>query len=274
MKSRRNRMETEKKYALLIDADNVSPKYMDLVLRETKTLGDVSIRRIYGDWTEIGKHSWKECLLENSLTPIQQYSYTTGKNASDSAMIIDAMDILYTREIDGFVIVSSDSDFTKLAMRLRESGKYVVGMGESKTPSPFVKACDRFKTLDILMRSVEEIPKKGRNVGKSYYKHENNNIAEQSTEKEKNEADISPITDLREIKTAIFSLLKENSDESGWMFLGELGNMVLKLYPDFDCRNYGYAKLSNLLESFRDIEIRRENAKDSHNQLVYVRKRD
>ena len=157
-------METEKKYALLIDADNVSPKYMDLVLRETKTLGDVSIRRIYGDWTEIGKHSWKECLLENSLTPIQQYSYTTGKNASDSAMIIDAMDILYTREIDGFVIVSSDSDFTKLAMRLRESGKYVVGMGESKTPSPFVKACDRFKTLDILMRSVEEIPKKGRNV--------------------------------------------------------------------------------------------------------------
>ena len=119
-------METEKKYALLIDADNVSPKYMDLVLRETKTLGDVSIRRIYGDWTEIGKHSWKECLLENSLTPIQQYSYTTGKNASDSAMIIDAMDILYTREIDGFVIVSSDSDFTKLAMRLRESGKYVV----------------------------------------------------------------------------------------------------------------------------------------------------
>ena len=197
-------METEKKYALLIDADNVSPKYMDLVLRETKTLGDVSIRRIYGDWTEIGKHSWKECLLENSLTPIQQYSYTTGKNASDSAMIIDAMDILYTREIDGFVIVSSDSDFTKLAMRLRESGKYVVGMGESKTPSPFVKACDRFKTLDILMRSVEEIPKKGRNVGKSYYKRENNNIAEQSTEKEKNEADISPITDLREIKTAIF----------------------------------------------------------------------
>lgn len=274
MKSRRNRMETEKKYALLIDADNVSPKYMDLVLRETKTLGDVSIRRIYGDWTEIGKHSWKECLLENSLTPIQQYSYTTGKNASDSAMIIDAMDILYTREIDGFVIVSSDSDFTKLAMRLRESGKYVVGMGESKTPSPFVKACDRFKTLDILMRSVEEIPKKGRNVGKSYYKRENNNIAEQSIEKEKNEADISPITDLREIKTAIFSLLKENSDESGCMFLGELGNMVLKLYPDFDCRNYGYAKLSNLLESFRDVEIRRENAKDSHNQLVYVRKRD
>ena len=261
-------------YALLIDADNVSAKYIKPILTELARYGNITYKRIYGDWTSTQHSSWKDELLKNSITPIQQFSYTQGKNATDSAMIIDAMDILYTREIDGFVIVSSDSDFTKLAMRLRESGKYVVGMGESKTPSPFVKACDRFKTLDILMRSVEEIPKKGRNVGKSYYKRENNNIAEQSIEKEKNEADISPITDLREIKTAIFSLLKENSDESGWMFLGELGNMVLKLYPDFDCRNYGYAKLSNLLESFRDVEIRRENAKDSHNQLVYVRKRD
>ena len=267
-------MDKELKIAILIDADNISDKYVKIILDETATKGVATYKRIYGDWTSTKLGSWKKVLLENSIIPIQQYSYTTGKNASDSAMIIDAMDILYTREIDGFVIVSSDSDFTKLAMRLRESGKYVVGMGESKTPSPFVKACDRFKTLDILMRSVEEIPKKGRNVGKSYYKRENNNITEQSIEKEKNEADISPITDLREIKTAIFSLLKENSDESGWMFLGELGNMVLKLYPDFDCRNYGYAKLSNLLESFRDIEIRRENAKDSHNQLVYVRKRD
>ena len=264
----------EDRFALLIDADNVSAKYIKPILDELSKYGNVTYKRIYGDWTKSNSASWKEELLQNSITPIQQFSYTQGKNSTDSAMIIDAMDILYTREIDGFVIVSSDSDFTKLAMRLRESGKYVVGMGESKTPSPFVKACDRFKTLDILMGSVEEIPKKGRNVGKSYYKRENNNIAEQSIEKEKNEADISPITDLREIKTAIFSLLKENSDESGWMFLGELGNMVLKLYPDFDCRNYGYAKLSNLLESFRDVEIRRENAKDSHNQLVYVRKRD
>lgn len=256
-------MDKEKKYALLIDADNVSPKYIDLILRETKAFGNVSIRRIYGDWTEIGKNTWKECLLENSVTPIQQYSYTTGKNASDSAMIIDAMDILYTRDIDGFVLVSSDSDFTKLAMRLRESGKYVIGMGESKTPSPFVKACDQFKQLDILMRSVmNEMSEKGKSK------------AAKQTKKKELETDIVPITNLREIKATIFSLLKEHSDESGWMFLGELGNMVLKLYPDFDCRNYGFAKLSNLIDSFKDIEVRRETAKDSHNQLVYVKKRD
>lgn len=256
-------MDKEKKYALLIDADNVSPKYIDLILRETKAFGNVSIRRIYGDWTEIGKNTWKECLLENSVTPIQQYSYTTGKNASDSAMIIDAMDILYTRDIDGFVLVSSDSDFTKLAMRLRESGKYVIGMGESKTPSPFVKACDQFKQLDILMRSVmNEISEKGKSK------------AAKQTKKKELETDIAPITNLREIKATIFSLLNEHSDESGWMFLGELGNMVLKLYPDFDCRNYGFAKLSNLIDSFKDIEVRRETAKDSHNQLVYVKKRD
>ncbi len=256
-------MDKEKKYALLIDADNVSPKYIDLILRETKAFGNVSIRRIYGDWTEVGKNTWKECLLENSVTPIQQYSYTTGKNASDSAMIIDAMDILYTRDIDGFVLVSSDSDFTKLAMRLRESGKYVIGMGESKTPSPFVKACDQFKQLDILMRSVmNEMSEKGKSK------------AAKQTKKKELETDIAPITNLREIKATIFSLLNEHSDESGWMFLGELGNMVLKLYPDFDCRNYGFAKLSNLIDSFKDIEVRRETAKDSHNQLVYVKKRD
>lgn len=257
-------MDREKKYALLIDADNVSPKYIDLILRETKALGNVSIRRIYGDWTEIGKNTWKECLLENSVTPIQQYSYTIGKNASDSAMIIDAMDILYTRDVDGFVLVSSDSDFTKLAMRLRESGKYVVGMGESKTPSPFVKACDQFKTLDILIRSV---------MGEEISGKEKSRMAKPIRKKE-TDMDIVPITNLREIKATIFSLLKEHSDESGWMFLGELGNMVLKLYPDFDCRNYGFPKLSNLLESFKDVEVRREMAKDSHNQLVYVKRRD
>lgn len=257
-------MEKERKYALLIDADNVSPRYINLILRETKALGTVSIRRIYGDWTDNAKNTWKESLLENSVTPIQQYSYTMGKNASDSAMIIDAMDILYTRDVDGFVIVSSDSDFTKLAMRLRESGKQVVGMGESKTPSPFVKACDQFKTLDLLMRSVMEEEMQGREK-KSTTKPKH---------KKEADAEIAPITNLREIKATIFSLLNEHSDESGWMFLGELGNMVLKMYPDFDCRNYGFAKLSNLIDSFKDVEVRREMAKDSHNQLVYVKRRD
>ena len=152
-------MDNEKKFALLIDADNVSSKYIEIVTKEAQTLGNVTIRRIYGDWTSSSKNSWKDSLLENSLTPIQQYNYTVGKNSSDSAMIIDAMDVLYTCDVDGFIIVSSDSDFTKLAVRLRESGKRVIGMGESKTPTPFVRACEQFKTLDVLYKNNNQSPK-------------------------------------------------------------------------------------------------------------------
>ncbi len=146
-------MSDEKKYALLIDAENVSSKYIGIVTKEAQSLGNITIRRIYGDWTLSSRNSWRDSLLENSLIPIQQYSYTVGKNSSDSAMIIDAMDILYTDNVDGFIIVSSDSDFTRLATRLRESGKRVIGMGESKTPTPFVRACEKFKTLDVLYKN-------------------------------------------------------------------------------------------------------------------------
>ena len=158
-------MEEEKRYALLIDADNVSSKYIDIVTKEAQLFGNVTIRRIYGDWTSNLKNSWKERLLNNALSPIQQYSYTTGKNSSDAALIIDAMDILYTDNVDGFILVSSDSDFTRLAMRLRESGKHVVGMGESKTPTPFVRACEQFKTLDVLYKNAMEQKKKPFNKG-------------------------------------------------------------------------------------------------------------
>ena len=222
-------METEKKYALLIDADNVSPKYMDLVLRETKTLGDVSIRRIYGDWTEIGKHSWKECLLENSLTPIQQYSYTTGKNASDSAMIIDAMDMLYTSELEGFCLVSSDSDFTRLVSRLRESGKMVIGMGENKTPEPFRKACDKFTILENLMSE--------QNPGTT-----KNETSHDKRSKEK-------------IEDAIIKMIIENQDINKPTGLGEVGSRLVSLYPDFDVRSYGYNMLSKFLEEFTRIQM-------------------
>ena len=155
-------MELEdRKLALLIDADNISPSYMNIMLSEAKNYGTVSVRRIYGDWTSNSKNTWKSVMLDNSLTPIQQYSYTYGKNASDSAMIIDAMDILYADHVDGFILASSDSDFTRLAMRLREAGKFVIGMGESKTPAPFVKSCDEFKVLDILFKnSLTEEEKK------------------------------------------------------------------------------------------------------------------
>lgn len=147
-------MDNERKFALLIDADNISPKYLMVMLAEAKRYGNVTIRRIYGDWTDNSKKTWKDNLLDYSIVPIQQYSYTTGKNSSDSAMIIDAMDILYSNVIDGFILVSSDSDFTRLAMRLREAGKTVIGMGEAKTPSAFVKACEEFKTLDVLFKNT------------------------------------------------------------------------------------------------------------------------
>ncbi|MCD8156572.1 MAG: NYN domain-containing protein [Clostridiales bacterium] len=147
-------MAEENKFALLVDVDNISPKYVSVMLNEAKSYGSVSIRRAYGDWTDRQKKTWKECLLENSIIPIQQYSYTTGKNASDSSMIIDAMDILYTDNVDGFIIVSSDSDFTRLAMRLREAGKIVIGMGESKTPKAFVRSCEEFNVLEVLLQNT------------------------------------------------------------------------------------------------------------------------
>ena len=147
-------MNTEKNFALLIDADNVSYNYLPIMLEEAKRYGNVAIRRIYGDWTDCRKNTWKDILLENSIIPIQQYSYTIGKNASDSAMIIDAMDILYSDQVSGFIIVSSDSDFTRLAMRLREACMTVIGMGESKTPTAFVKACEEFKLLDVLYKNT------------------------------------------------------------------------------------------------------------------------
>ena len=155
-------MDNERKFALLIDADNISPKYLMVMLAEAKRYGNVTIRRIYGDWTDNSKKTWKDNLLDYSIVPIQQYSYTTGKNSSDSAMIIDAMDILYSNVIDGFILVSSDSDFTRLAMRLREAGKTVIGMGEAKTPSAFVKACEEFKiwTCYLKIRCLQKNKKK------------------------------------------------------------------------------------------------------------------
>lgn len=263
-------MEEEKRYALLIDADNVSSKYIDIVTKEAQLFGNVTIRRIYGDWTSNLKNSWKECLLNNALSPIQQYSYTTGKNSSDAALIIDAMDILYTDNVDGFILVSSDSDFTRLAMRLRESGKHVVGMGESKTPTPFVRACEQFKTLDVLYKNAMEQKKKpAPRVAKKKIRVVNNE-PENMNETEQAE----PITNLRAIKTTILSLLDENSDEDGWMYLSELGNMVQKTYSDFDCRNYGYAKFGKMIESFPEFQTRKDDSSNGITKIVLVRKRE
>lgn len=216
----------EKRIALLIDADNVSAKYIDPILDELSKHGNVTYKRIYGDWTSRQNSSWKEELLSSSITPIQQFSYTTGKNATDSALIIDAMDILYTNTVEGFCIVSSDSDFTKLASRIRESGLTVIGMGEQKTPMAFRKACDIFTRLELL----------------------------QGEESGKEEAEVRDV-DKSVIEEAIVKIITENTNNGRETGLAELGNRLLKLYPDFDVRSYGYSLLSKLLEEFSKIRL-------------------
>lgn len=268
-------MDDEKKYALLIDADNVSSRYIEIVTKEAQTLGNVTIRRIYGDWTSSSKNSWKDSLLENSLSPIQQYNYTVGKNSSDSAMIIDAVDILYTSPVDGFILVSSDSDFTRLAMRLRESGKHVVGMGESKTPTPFVRACEQFKTLDVLYKNNNPQPKNSSPEPKTAPPERGKRQNGKNAEPEKVPVkDAEPITNLKSIKAMVISLLDENSDEDGWMYLSELGNMIQKMYSDFDCRNYGYHKFGKLIESFPELQTRKDDSSNGITKIVLVKKRE
>ena len=217
----RNLME-EQYFALLIDADNVSAKYITPILTELSKYGVITYKRIYGDWTSTLNASWKQELLTNSITPIQQFSYTTGKNATDSAMIIDAMDILYTNDVNGFCIVSSDSDFTRLVSRLRESGKMVIGMGENKTPEPFRKACDKFTILENLL--VENDP------GTAQEKEPEDGLSREAIEDE------------------IIRIVLENQDSNKATGLGEVGSRLVSLYPDFDVRNYGYSLLSRFLQ--------------------------
>ncbi len=219
-------MEKEMRYAVLIDADNVAAKYTRYILDEMSNYGIVTYKRVYSDWTRPNAHSWKTMALENAITPIQQYSYTTGKNATDSAMIIDAMDILYSNNVDGFCIVSSDSDFTRLAIRLRESGMHVIGMGEQKTPKPFSTACNAFKYLEIL--ADEELQETG----------ENDKV------------------ELKTLEKAIIRIIAENCNEQEEINIGELGSRLLNRYPDFDVRKYGYSKLSLFLKEFDSLKFR------------------
>ena len=256
-------MVEEKRFAVLIDADNVSAKYIKYILDEITNYGVATYKRIYGDWTKPNTSSWKDVLLENSVTPIQQYGYTVGKNATDSAMIIDAMDILYSGNVDGFCIVSSDSDFTKLSSRLRESGMLVVGMGEKKTPKPFIASCNQFKYLDVLAESENQMSDSNSARGKG-----NENKTENETEiEDKNTKSVkntsSPdrndnsrtMTDLNTIKMAVIKMVNENDDEEQSMNIGELGSRLVKRYPDFDVRNYGDTKLSKFLKKFDFLEM-------------------
>lgn len=243
---------TDKRFAVLIDADNVSEKYIKCLLDEISNDGIATYKRIYGDWTKPNLASWKSCLLDNSISPIQQYGYTTGKNATDSAMIIDAMDILYSGNVEGFCIVSSDSDFTRLASRLRESGMYVVGMGEKKTPTPFIAACNKFKYLEVLAK----------NGGSTA-------AAPQQT----SPADIPEMTSLKTIRQTILTIVDEVSDEDQWVNIGEIGSLLLKRHPDFDVRNYGYKKLTPFLKSLNILDIKSNKSSDGNSRFVYVKAR-
>lgn len=247
-------MEKDRKIAVLIDADNVSDKYIKYIFDEISNHGIPTYKRIYGDWTKPQLGAWKTVLLNYSISPIQQYSYTTGKNSTDAALIIDAMDILYSKNVDGFCIVSSDSDFTKLAARLREAGMYVIGMGEKKTPKPFIAACEKFKYLEVLAT----IP-------------ENNTGTNTSERVEKQDVPKEGMASREELTESIKIIITETSDEDGWAFLGEVGNRLNKRYPDFDTRNYGYLKLTPLISSLTKFEIRSRKTNNPNVRHTYVK---
>ena len=239
--------------AVLIDADNVPYANVKGMMEEIAKYGTPTFKRIYGDWTKPTTSGWKTVLLENAITPIQQYSYTVGKNATDSAMIIDAMDILYSGKVDGFCIVSSDSDFTRLATRLREAGMLVIGIGERKTPEPFITACDKFIYIEIL--SVEDqSPDAERPSRKNRRpKKEQDNQADKRT--------------IKLVKSSINDL----ADESGWAFLGEVGTLILKKQPNFDPRNYGFKKLLHFMKSIDSIEVDERQSETGTSRHIYVR---
>lgn len=245
------------RYAVLIDSDNISAKYIGYILDEMTKYGAVTYKRIYGDWTSTQTSRWKKELLENSISPIQQFSNTTGKNATDSALIIDAMDILYTGSVDGFCIVSSDGDFTRLASRLRESGMDVIGMGETKTPRSFRAACTVFTNLELLAAQGDENRKE--ETAESSHRKKADKIhgtAEEFT------------LSKQDVEEAIAEIITGNENNGKDTGLGEIGSRLVKKYSDFDVRTFGYSTLSKFIEEMD----RFETVKDHHN--VFVRMKD
>jgi len=247
--------------AVLIDAENIPRRSIKNVMEEIAIYGTPTIKRIYGDWTSPVVGNWKAALLENAITPVQQYSYTTGKNSTDSAMIIDAMDILYTGNVDGFCIVSSDSDFTRLAIRLREAGMRVIGIGEKKTPKPFVATCDKFIYIEVIMQNAaaSALPE----IKTSKQKKSDNKPA--APEKPAQSG-----VDKDTVKL-IAASVSDIADDEGYAFLGELGNLILKKQPDFDPRNFGFSKLTPLIRSLPRFEIDVRLTADPHIKHIYVR---
>jgi uncharacterized LabA/DUF88 family protein len=242
--------------AVLIDADNVPYGNVKEMMEEIAKFGVPTFKRIYADWTKPTVSGWKKVLLENAITPIQQYSYSSGKNSSDSAMIIDAMDILYSGKVDGFCIVSSDSDFTRLAIRLREAGMKVIGIGEKKTLKPFITACDKFIYIEILGVDEEEVPVKSENKPSR-------------PAKQKAPKSIDLVN--KELLKLLNDSISDLADESGWAFLGELGNLLLKKKTDFDPRNYGFQKMLPLIKSTNQFEIDERVTGKNNIRHIYLR---
>ena len=268
----------ELKLAVLIDADNVPYSNVKGMMEEIAKYGTPTTKRIYADWTKPNANGWKSVLLEHAITPIQQYSYTVGKNSSDSAMIIDAMDLLYSDKVDGFCIVSSDSDFTRLAIRLRESGKKVIGIGEKKTPNSFIVACDRFIYIEVLDGAIKKKLPKSRLI------EENKKAVDPSAREQAKQKAVTKIPEkieqkpLDKIDNQTIELIEDTleaiGDEDGWAFLGDVGNLIVKKKPEFDPRNYGFSKLTPMLKSLSDIlEIDERDSDKKGIKHVFVRLR-
>lgn len=237
--------QTQQKLAVLIDADNAQASIIEELLAEIAKYGTASVKRIYGDWTNPYLKSWKEILLKYSIQPIQQFGYTQGKNATDSALIIDAMDLLYTGKFDGFCLVSSDSDFTKLAARIRESGLVVYGFGEQKTPEAFVSACDKFIFTEVL-RDEED----------------------QRKDRKKSSRELKQDTKLVNL---LRNAVEAASDESNWAHLGPVGSYIAKKSSEFDPRNYGYEKLGELVEATGLFDMERRSVNGGHSKVIYIK---
>jgi uncharacterized LabA/DUF88 family protein len=241
----------DNKLAVLIDGDNIPSAHVKEMMEEIAKYGNPTIKRIYGDWTKPHLSKWKNMLLENAITPIQQYGYTQGKNSTDSAMIIDAMDILYSEKVNGFCLVSSDSDFTRLATRLREAGMLVYGIGEKKTPNPFIVACDKFIYIEIIKSQDEQLE------------------SESSEAASRLKSSIDKITQ-KEIRF-IASTIEDLADDEGWAFLGDVGSLLQKKQPNFDSRNYGFQKLTPLIKSIKNFEVETRDSGSGRFKLIYVR---
>ena len=293
---------SDKKFAVLIDADNISHRKIKDILDEIANYGTPTIKRIYGDFTDPKFAAWKSILLENSITPIQQYAYTTGKNATDSALIIDAMDILHKESVNGFCIVSSDSDYTRLASRIRESGREVLGFGEKKTPKPFIKSCDKFIYVEILGQPAAPTPALAPAPGTAPSDTQAPGTPEaaagkktapapgqtpgvvpaselpqvtvqaQTLDPAQSQSIIRPIDD--DFKDLLANTIEDAADDSGWAFLGIVGSVLTKKMPDFDPRNYGYKKLSLLVKALSEaIETEERLSANKEQKFIYVRNR-